>query len=65
MDSLTLGVGALLLWLIFHFVCAIGCGFLAGEKNRSGTAHYFWGLLFGIVWLLVCVGLPSLPPKSR
>ncbi len=33
MDSLTLGVGALLLWLIFHFVCAIGCGFLAGEKE--------------------------------
>ena len=41
--------------LIFGFFCA----YLAGEKGRDGGSWFFLGLFFGILALLVLIGLPS------
>ena len=49
----------LVLFLVYALVFGFFCAYLAGEKGRSGGAWFFLGLIFGILALLVLIGLPS------
>lgn len=49
----------LLLFLVYALIFGFFCGYLAGEKGRDSTAWFFLGLVFGILALLVLIGLPS------
>lgn len=49
----------LILFLVYALVFGFFCAYLAGEKGRSGGAWFFLGLIFGILALLVLIGLPS------
>lgn len=49
----------LILFLVYALVFGFFCAYLAGEKDRSGGSWFFLGLVFGILALLVLLGLPS------
>ena len=49
----------LILFLVYALVFGFFCAYLAGEKDRSGGSWFFLGLVFGILALLVLIGLPS------
>ena len=46
--------------LVLHaLVSASFCAYLASQKGRDGTSWFLLGLLFGLVALIVLVGVPS------
>ncbi len=49
----------LILFLVYALIFGFFCAYLAGEKGRSGGSWFFLGLVFGILALLVLIGLPS------
>ena len=49
----------LLMFLAYGVIIGAFCAYLAGEKGRSGGSWFFLGLVFGILALLVLIGLPS------
>ena len=49
----------LLLFLVYALIFGSFCAYLAGEKGRSGGSWFFLGFVFGILALLVLIGLPS------
>ena len=49
----------LLLYLVYAVIMGAFCTYLAGEKGRNGGSWFFLGLIFGILALLVLIGLPS------
>ena len=49
----------LLLFLVYALIFGFFCAYLAGEKGRSSGSWLFLGLIFGILALLVLIGLPS------
>ncbi len=49
----------LLPYLVYGAILGVLCAYLAGEKGRSGGSWFFLGLIFGILALLVLIGLPS------
>ena len=48
-----------LLYLVYGVVLGSFCAYLAGQKGRDGTSWFFLGLVFGILALLVLIGLPG------
>ena len=49
----------ILLFLVYALIFGFSCAYLAGEKGRDSTAWFFLGLIFGILALLVLIGLPT------
>ncbi len=49
----------IVLFLAYALIFGAFCAYLAGEKGRSGGSWFFLGLIFGILALLVLIGLPS------
>lgn len=50
-------------WVVAIVTWAFSAGasaYLASEKGRNMTAHFFGGLGFSVLWLIVAAGLPSL-----
>ena len=54
----------LLLYLVYGAILGVLCAYLAGEKGRSGGSWFFLGLIFGILALLVLIGVPSTQRSS-
>jgi hypothetical protein len=44
---------------IIWFICAVACAAIASSKNRS-AAHFFGGLAFGIIWVIVVCAMPAI-----
>ena len=49
----------LILFLAYAVIFGVFCAYLASEKGRSGGSWFFLGVVFGILALLVLIGLPS------
>ena len=47
------------LFMFYAVVMGAFCAYLANEKGKDGAGWFFLGMLFGIIALLVLVGLPS------
>jgi len=46
-------------WLLLAFISAVLCPIIAGSKHRSAGAWFFWGLIFGVISLLLIIALPQ------
>ena len=46
----------ILIWLAFAVVCAL----IAPGKNRNAVGWFFWGILGGVVSLIVLLAMPPL-----
>lgn len=51
-------MGFILSALVFWFVCGLLSAYVASQKNRSGVAWFFIGLLCGPIGLIAIVGVP-------
>ena len=49
----------LLLYLVYGVTLGSFCAYLAGQKGRGAGSWFFLGLIFGILALLVLIGLPG------
>ena len=49
--------------LLIWFVCFLGSGYLASQKNRSVGVWLVLGFFFGIVSLIIVALLPALPKR--
>ena len=50
--------------IIYAFIFAFACLFVAGAKNRS-AGWFFGGALLGIIGLLILAASPSLPARGQ
>ncbi len=54
----------LIVFLLYSFVCACFCGFVAEEKKRHPGSWVFLGLTCGIIALIALMALPFKQPTT-
>ena len=47
--------------IVYSIQCGIGCGVIADSKNRDLMAWFICGLLFGLIGVLMAIGVTARP----
>ena len=55
----------IILWVVYAIIFGGFCSFLASEKGHEGGAWFIMGFLFGIIALLVLIGVPAKTRSSN